>query len=166
MTDKPYNVLFLCTGNSARSIMAEALVTTMSAGRFRGFSAGSKPGGTVHPLAIEQVLATGYPVNNLRSKSWDEFAAAGAPQMDFIITVCDNAAGEVCPFWPGHPMTAHWGFQDPAAATGTEEERRHVFARICREIKTRLNIFLNLPIDKLEKMAIQQEMDRIGETRP
>ena len=165
MTEKTYNVLFLCTGNSARSIMAEALVTTMGKGRFRGFSAGSHPGGTVNPFAIEQVKATGYPVDNLRSKSWDEFSAPDAPQMDFIITVCDNAAGETCPYWPGHPMTAHWGFEDPAAATGTDEEKRAVFSKVFRQIMSRMNTFVNLPLHMLEKNAIQHEIKAIGATK-
>jgi arsenate reductase len=134
MSEKTYNVLFLCTGNSARSIMAEALVTTMSKGRFKGFSAGSQPSGVVNPFAIEQVKATGYPVDNLRSKSWDEFAEPDAPKMDFIITVCDHAAGEACPYWPGHPLTAHRGFEDPAAANGTDEEKRAIFHKIFRQI--------------------------------
>jgi arsenate reductase (thioredoxin) len=164
MTDKTYNVLFLCTGNSARSIMAEALVTTMGKGRFKGFSAGSKPGGTVNPFAIEQVKKLGYPIDKLRSKSWDEFARPDAPHMDFIITVCDNAAGEVCPFWPGHPATAHWGFQDPAAVEGTDEEKRAAFEKICRQIAERIKTFVTLPLDKLEKNAIQQEIKKIGET--
>ncbi|GAB3550119.1 arsenate reductase ArsC [Noviherbaspirillum agri] len=164
MTDKTYNVLFLCTGNSARSIMAEALVTTMGQGRFRGFSAGSKPGGKVNPFAIEQVEATGYPIDNLRSKSWDEFAAPGAPQMDFIITVCDNAAGEQCPYWPGHPMSAHWGFEDPAAVEGTDEEKRAAFSKVFRQIMGRVNTFVNLPIGMLEKNAIQKGIKAIGET--
>jgi arsenate reductase len=165
MSDKSYNVLFLCTGNSARSIMAEALVTTMSKGRFKGFSAGSKPGGVVNPFAIEQVKTTGYPVDNLRSKSWDEFAAPDAPKMDFIITVCDNAAGEACPYWPGHPLTAHWGFEDPAAATGTDEEKRAVFHKIFRQIVSRVNSFVSLPIHMLEKNAIQQHIKEIGESK-
>lgn len=164
MADKTYNILFLCTGNSARSIMAEALVNTMSKGRFKGFSAGSNPGGTVNPFAIEMVTRTGYPVDNLRSKSWDEFAAPDAPHMDFIITVCDNAAGEVCPHWPGHPATAHWGFEDPAAAEGTDEEKRAVFEKIYRQILARMNTFLSLPLHVLEKHAIQQEIRKIGET--
>lgn len=162
MTDKTYNVLFLCTGNSARSIMAEALVTTLGKGRFRGFSAGSHPGGTVNPFAIEQVKSTGYPIENLRSKSWDEFAAPDAPQMDFIITVCDNAAGETCPYWPGHPLSAHWGFEDPAAAVGTDEEKRAVFNKVFRQIMARVNVFVNLPLHMLEKNAIKREMDAIG----
>jgi arsenate reductase len=165
MQEKVYNVLFLCTGNSARSIMAEALVTTMGKGRFKGFSAGSHPGGTVNPFAIEQVAHTGYPTDELRSKSWDEFGVPDAPHMDFIITVCDNAAGEVCPHWPGHPMSAHWGFEDPAAAlVNSVEEKRTVFNRIFRQIMTRMNIFVSLPLHILEKNAIQREIQAIGET--
>lgn len=164
MSEKIYNVLFLCTGNSARSIMAEALVTVMGNGRFRGFSAGSFPGGTVNPFAIEQVKAIGYPIENLRSKSWNEFSSPDAPQMDFIITVCDNAAGEVCPFWPGHPLSAHWGFEDPAAATGTDEEKRAFFHQIFRQIRSRVSTFVNLPLHLLEKSAIQHEIKSIGNT--
>jgi arsenate reductase len=164
MTDKTYNVLFLCTANSARSIMAEALVTTMGKGRFQGFSAGSKPGGKVNPFAIEQVRKTGYPVENLRSKSWNEFAGQDAPQMDFIITVCDNAAGEACPFWPGHPATAHWGFEDPAAVEGSDAEKRAAFERIFKQIKARMEAFANLPIAMLDKHAIQQRIKEIGGT--
>ena len=164
MTDRTYNVLFLCTGNSARSIMAEALVTTMSKGRFRGYSAGSKPGGTVNPFAIEQVGKTAYPVDHLRSKSWDEFAASGAPHLDFIITVCDNAAGETCPYWPGHPATAHWGFEDPAAVEGSDEVKRAAFEKIFRQILARMNTFLSLPVHLLEKHALEQEIRKIGDT--
>ena len=164
MNDKTYNVLFLCTGNSARSIMAEALLTTMGKGRFKGFSAGSYPGGTVNPFAIEKVKETGYPVQNLRSKSWDEFAQAGAPKMDFIITVCDNAAGEVCPIWPGQPISAHWGFEDPAAAEGSDEDKWRVFDKVYRQILSRVHVFLSLPLPMLEKRAIQHEMKAIGET--
>lgn len=163
MPNKTYNVLFLCTGNSSRSIMAEALVTTMGNGRFRGFSAGSKPNGAVNPFAIELVESTSYPTEQLRSKSWDEYASADAPQMDFIITVCDDAAGEVCPYWPGHPMTAHWGFEDPAAATGTDEHKREVFHKVFRQIMARVNIFVNLPLHTLETNAIQHEIKRIGQ---
>lgn len=163
MNDKVYNVLFLCTGNSARSIMAEALVTAMGKGRFRGFSAGSHPGGTVNPFAVEQVAASGYPMDQLRSKSWDEFGAPDAPHMDFIFTVCDNAAGEACPYWLGHPLTAHWGFEDPAAATGTDEEKRAVFHKVFRQIMTRMNIFVSLPLNMLEKNAIQREVAAIGQ---
>lgn len=164
MTDKTYNVLFLCTGNSARSIMAEALVATMGKGRFKGFSAGSKPGGKVNPFAIEQVKKTGYPVDNLRSKSWDEFAGPDAPHMDFIVTVCDNAAGEACPIWPGHPATAHWGFEDPAAVEGTDEEKRAAFEKIFKQIMARMNTFVSLPIAMLEKHMIQKEIQSIGDT--
>ena len=164
MTEKTYNVLFLCTGNSARSIMAEALVTTMSKGRFKGYSAGSQPGGTVNPFAIEKVKETGYPLDHLRSKSWDEFAAPGAPHMDFIITVCDNAAGEACPVWPGHPASAHWGFEDPAAVEGTDEQKRAAFTRIFKQIVGRMNTFLALPIDRLDKHAVSQELKAIGNT--
>lgn len=164
MKAKMYNVLFLCTGNSARSIMAEALLTTMSKGRFKGHSAGSQPGGTVNPFAIEKVKETGYPLDSLRSKSWDEFAAPGAPHMDFIITVCDNAAGEACPIWPGHPASAHWGFEDPAAVEGTDEQKRAAFTKIFKQIVGRMNMFLTLPIDNLEKHAITQEVKAIGNT--
>ena len=164
MTDKTYNVLFLCTANSARSIMAEALLTTMSKGQFKGFSAGSKPGGTVNAFAVEQVKKTGYSLENLRSKSWDEFAAPDAPHMDFIITVCDNAAGEVCPVWPGHPATAHWGFEDPAAVDGSDEMKRAAFEKTFKQMVTRMNSFINLPLHMLEKRAIQQEIKNIGAT--
>lgn len=164
MQDKVYNVLFLCTGNSARSIMAEALVTTMGNGRFKGYSAGSQPNGAVNPFAIEQVATTSYPVDGLRSKSWDEFGGAEAPQMDFIFTVCDNAAGETCPYWPGHPMSAHWGFEDPAAVAGTDEEKREAFHRIFRQIMARMSIFVSLPLQMLEKNAIQHEIHTIGAT--
>ncbi|KRB87632.1 arsenate reductase ArsC [Noviherbaspirillum sp. Root189] len=164
MTDKTYNVLFLCTGNSARSIMAEALVTTMGKGLFQGFSAGSKPAGKVNPFAIEQVQKTGYPVDKLRSKSWDEFALEAAPSMDFIITVCDNAAGEACPYWPGHPATSHWGFEDPAAVEGTDAEKRAAFEKVFKQIMGRINIFVNLPLQLLEKQAIQEAIEKIGDT--
>ncbi|WP_394781474.1 arsenate reductase ArsC [Undibacterium sp.] len=164
MPEKYFNILFLCTGNSARSIMAEALVTTMSKGRFIGYSAGSNPGGQVNPFAIEKVRETGYALENLRSKNWDEFARPDAPHMDFIITVCDNAAGEMCPIWPGHPASAHWGFEDPAAVDGTDEEKRAAFSKIFRQIMVRLNSFLALPIERLEKQAIQHEIKKIGES--
>lgn len=164
-TDKAYNVLFLCTGNSARSIMAEAMLNTMGKGRFKAYSAGSHPGGTVNPFAIEQIKSTGYSLDNLRSKSWDEFAAPDAPKMDFIITVCDNAAGEVCPIWPGQPISAHWGFEDPAAATGTDEEKRAVFSTVAKQIHTRVNLLNSIPVAMLEKTAIKREMDAIGATK-
>lgn len=162
MTDKVYNVLVLCTGNSARSIMAEALINTMGHGRFRAYSAGSQPGGVVNPFAIEQIKATGYPLGNLRSKSWDEFSAPGAPAMDFVITVCDNAAGEVCPFWPGHPLKAHWGFEDPAALVGTDDEKRHIFHKVFTQIMNRVQLFVNLPLQVLDPAALKQEIDKIG----
>lgn len=164
MAEKTYNVLFLCTGNSARSIMAEALISTMGHGRFRGYSAGSKPNGKVNPFAIEQARKTGYAVDNLRSKSWDEFAAPDAPHMDFIITVCDNAAGEQCPVWPGHPASAHWGFEDPAAVEGSDEEKRAAFEKVFRQIMAKMNSFVSLPMQLLDKHAIQQEMKKIGDT--
>jgi arsenate reductase len=162
MSEKIYNILVLCTGNSARSIMAEALINTMGGGRFHAYSAGSFPTGKVNPFAIEQVAALGYPINDLRSKNWDEFAQPGAPQMDFIITVCDRAAGETCPVWPGQPISAHWGFEDPAAVEGDDEAKRRAFARIFRQIMTRVRIFMSLPLDKLDKIAIKREMDHIG----
>ncbi|HEY6774095.1 MAG TPA: arsenate reductase ArsC [Oxalicibacterium sp.] len=161
-TEKTYNVLFLCTGNSARSIMAEAMLNTMGKGHFIAYSAGSHPGGMVNPFAIEQIRETGYPIENLRSKSWDEYAAPGAPKMDFIITVCDNAAGEVCPVWPGQPVSAHWGFEDPAAATGTDEEKRAVFSKVAKQIHTRVNLLNSLPAAMLEKTAIKHELDAIA----
>lgn len=166
MAGKPYNVLFLCTGNSARSIMAEALLSTKGQGRFNVFSAGSHPGGVVNPFAIEQVAKTGYPTDRLRSKSWDEFAVAGAPPMDFIITVCDQAAGEVCPIWPGHPVSAHWGFEDPAAFQGSDEQKRAVFDKVFQQILNRVHAFAGLPFDMLDRAAIQREMKKIGETDP
>ncbi|MBC3883823.1 arsenate reductase ArsC [Undibacterium griseum] len=162
MNDRIYHVLFLCTGNSARSIMAEAMMNAIGKGRFMAYSGGSFPAGAVNPLAIEQLTQLGLETAALRSKSWSEFGAPDAPHMDFVITVCDNAAGEICPVWPGQPMTAHWGFQDPAAITGTEAEKRAGFVRVCREIKTRLDLFQSLPIGKLEKLALQRELDRIG----
>ncbi len=164
MTEKTYNVLFLCTGNSARSIMAEALVTTLGNGKFKGYSAGSQPGGKVNPFAIEKVEKTGYPVENLRSKNWGEFARPDAPHMDFIITVCDNAAGEVCPIWPGHPTSAHWSFQDPVAVEGTDDEERAAFDRVFRQMATRMHAFVSLPLHLLDKAAIQQEIRKISDS--
>lgn len=162
MTRKPYNILVLCTGNSARSIIGEALFNTMGAGRFNAYSAGSHPTGRVNPFAIELVQALGYPVGNLRSKSWDEFAQPGAPELDFVITVCDRAAGEVCPFWPGQPVTAHWGFPDPAAVVGTDEEKRAAFAQTVRQIRNRVQLFLSLPLETLGRMAIEKKVRAIG----
>lgn len=166
MSEKLYNVLILCTGNSARSIMAEALFSTLGHGRFRAFSAGSHPGGTVNPFAIEQVTKIGYPTDALRSKSWDEFAAPDAPKMDFVITVCDQAAGEVCPVWPGHPVSAHWGFEDPAAFEGSDAQKRAMFEKIFHQILNRVQLFVSLPLDGLDRDSIQREMKRISETRP
>lgn len=157
-----YNVLILCTGNSSRSIMAEALINTLGHNRFCAYSAGSQPLGTVNPFAVEQVLATGYPADNLRSKSWDEYAGANAPHMDFVITVCDNAAGEVCPIWPGHPLTTHWGFADPAAATGTDDEKRRVFHHVFQQIRDCVQLFVNLPLHTLDPSQTKRELDRIG----
>lgn len=162
MDDKVYNVLFLCTGNSARSIMAEAVLNTLGRGRFRAWSAGSQPAGAVHPLALEELAGTAYPLGRLRSKSWEEFSQPGAPHMDFIVTVCDKAAGETCPLWPGHPISAHWSFEDPAAVAGTEDERRAAFHRVYRQILTRMNLFASLPLHMLEKNAIKAELDGIG----
>lgn len=162
MSEKPYNVLFLCTGNSARSIMAEAMLNGTDARRFCAFSAGSHPAVAVNPYALEQIQAIGYSPVGLRSKSWDEFAVAGAPNMDFVITVCDKVAGEACPFWPGQPVTANWSFRDPAIAIGTADEVRQVFATVCREIKMRLDIFRSLPLEKLDKLALQRELAKIG----
>jgi arsenate reductase len=159
---KPYNILVLCTGNSARSIMGEALFNTMGAGRFQAYSAGSHPSGKVNPFAIELVQALGYPTEKLRSKSWDEFAEVGAPQMDFVVTVCDNAAGEVCPLWPGQPVTAHWGFPDPAAVVGSDEVKRAAFARTMRQMRHRVQLFLSLPLETLDHMAIENKMRAIG----
>jgi arsenate reductase len=159
---KPYNILVLCTGNSARSIMAEALLNTMGAGRFKAYSAGSHPTGRVNPYATEQVRSLGYPTEGLRSKSWDEFAQPDAPVMDFILTVCDNAAGEVCPVWPGKPVTAHWGFPDPAAVTGTEEEKRAAFARTMHQIRNRVQLFMSLPLETLDRMAVESRMRALG----
>ena len=166
MSDRVYNILFLCTGNSARSIMAEALATQLGSGRFKAYSAGSKPGGTVNPFAIELVRQIGCPIENLRSKSWDEFAAPDAPHMDFIITVCDNAAGEECPFWPGKPNTAHWGFADPAAVEGSDDDKRREFQNIFIQITNRVRAFTSLPLAALDANAIQREMVAIGERDP
>ena len=160
---KIYNVLILCTGNSARSIIGEALFNTMAAGRLKAFSAGSHPTGRVNPFAIEQVRALGYPVENLRSKSWDEFAAPGAPALDFVITVCDKTAGEMCPFWPGQPITAHWGFPDPAEVEGTDDRKRAAFAQTLRQMRRRVELFLSLPMDALDSFAIEKQVRAIGQ---
>ena len=162
MTVKPYQILILCTGNSARSIMAEAIINTLGAGRFVAHSAGSQPAGRVHPLALEKLSAIGYPTAQLRSKSWDEFAATDAPQMDFIITVCDNAAGETCPLWPGQPISAHWGFPDPAAVQGSAAEQRAAFEQVFQRITQRVRLLLNLPLASLDALAIRRELQNIG----
>lgn len=160
--NKTYNVLFLCTGNSARSVMAEGLLNLLGQGRFRAFSAGSQPTGRVNPFAIEILQSVGCDTSGLRSKRWDEFAAPGAPPMDFIITVCDNAAGEACPIWPGHPATAHWGFEDPAAVQGTDEEKRAAFHKVFHQIRNRVQLFLQLPVDKLDRLALLNQVRGIG----
>jgi arsenate reductase (thioredoxin) len=160
MADRVFNTLFLCTGNSARSIMAEALLNTMGQNRFHAFSAGSMPTGKVNPFAIEKVKTLGYVTEGLRSKSWDEFAKADAPKMDIIITVCDNAAGEVCPIWPGHPAAAHWGFPDPAAAEGTNAEKRHAFDLVFHAIRRRLELLVNLPTEKITHLAQNRKLDQ------
>jgi arsenate reductase len=160
---KTYNVLILCTGNSARSIIGEALFNTMAAGRIKAFSAGSHPTGRVNPFAVEAVRGLGYPIENLRSKSWDEFAAPGAPELDFVITVCDKAAGEMCPFLPGQPITAHWGFPDPAEVEGTDDQKRAAFAKTLRQMRRRVELFLSLPIDALDSFAIEKQVRAIGQ---
>jgi len=157
-----YNVLFLCTGNSARSILAEALMNHWGSGRFRGFSAGSFPKGAVHPLALELLRRLGLPSEGFRSKSWNEFAEPGAPPMDFVITVCDQAAGETCPVWRGHPVVAHWGVPDPAAVTGSEKERQQAFGDALAALERRVKLFVKLPIEKLDAMAIARETRAIG----
>jgi arsenate reductase len=161
----PYNVLFLCTGNSARSIMAEALVNHWGRGRFHGFSAGSHPKGAVHPIALELLSRYHMPVENLRSKSWDEFAQPGAPSLHFVFTVCDRAAAEVCPIWPGQPMTAHWGVEDPATVEGSDDTKVRAFNKAFRELDARIKIFTSLRLELLDRMALQRELDAIGHTQ-
>ena len=158
------NVLFLCTGNSARSIMAEALLNFWGRGRFQAFSAGSHPKGEVHPLALDVLNRNRVPSERARSKSWDEFAAPGAPPLDFVFTVCDNAAHEVCPVWPGQPMTAHWGIHDPAAVEGTDDEKLRAFNRAFRELDARLKLFTSLRLEMLDRMALKRQLDAIGES--
>ena len=170
-SDKMYNVLFLCTGNSARSVMAEAVLNRLGSsgahgGRFKGYSAGSHPTGRVHPYALDLLQRLNHPTGELRSKGWDEFAEPGAPQMDFVFTVCDNAAGEVCPIWPGQPMTAHWPFQDPAAFEGTEAEKRQLFADVYGQIHNRVAIFVNLPISALDRLSLQKRLTEMGSRQP
>lgn len=162
MAERVYNVLFLCTGNSARSVMAEAILNRIGEGRFKAYSAGSHPAGRVNPFSLELLKGNGHVIEGLRSKSWDEFAKPEAPQMDFVITVCDSAAGEMCPVWPGQPMTAHWGFQDPAALEGSDEEKRRLSHLIYQQIASRLRIFLNLPMAALDRLSLQQKVKDIG----
>lgn len=160
MPDRIYNVLFLCTGNSARSILAEALLNRDGQGRFRAYSAGSFPKGAVHPMALAILSELDFETEDLRSKSWDEFAGPDAPRFDFIFTVCDNAAGETCPIWPGHPMTAHWGIEDPAAVEG--DRQREAFLRALNYLRNRINLFLALPLESIDQMALQQRLREIG----
>jgi len=162
MTDRVYNVLFLCTGNSARSILAEVLIDRWGRGQFKGYSAGSFPKGAVHPLTFELLERVRLPTDGLRSKSWDEFARPDAPVMDFVFTVCDQAAGEICPVWPGNPITAHWGVPDPAAVEGSEEHRRQAFRDACRQLEARIKLFTAPPIDKLDRLALKRRADQIG----
>jgi len=156
------NVLFLCTGNSARSILAEAYLNSAGQGRFAAHSAGSHPAGKVNPFALELLEKNRLPTAGLRSKNWDEFARAGAPKLDFVFTVCDNAAGETCPLWPGQPITAHWGVADPAAVQGTDAEKRKAFLRAFTELSVRINLLLALPLDKLDRLVLQKKLDDIG----
>jgi protein-tyrosine-phosphatase len=161
-SDRPFNVLFLCTGNSARSILAEVMMNAMGAPRFKAYSAGSQPNGRVNPFAIELLQKNRLPVEGLRSKSWDEFAAPGAPELDFVFTVCDNAAGEVCPLWPGQPITAHWGVEDPAAVEGSDDEKRKAFFQAYNRLHNRIQLFLSLPLAKLDRVALTQRLREIG----
>jgi arsenate reductase len=162
VADRPYNVLFLCTGNSARSILAEAILQREGIGKFKAYSAGSHPKGEVHPYARDLLEQRNHPVKDLRSKGWDEFAVEGAPKLDFVFTVCDDAANEVCPIWPGQPMRAHWGLPDPAAAEGNEAERRLAFADTYRMLKNRISVFVSLPMDSLDRLALQKKLSNIG----
>jgi arsenate reductase len=160
--ERVYNVLFLCTGNSARSVFGEALLNQLGGGRFCGFSAGSHPRGDVHPMTLQVLAEAGIPTNGLRSKSWDEFATSAAPQMDFVFTVCDNTAGEACPVWPGHPMTAHWGIDDPAAVQGPELIRKAAFEEALRFMRNRITAFVNLPLVSIDRMSLARKLHGIG----
>jgi arsenate reductase len=164
MTDRVYNVLFLCTGNTARSILAESILRKDGAGRFNSFSAGSHPKGVINPFAIKTIAEYGYPTEGFRSKNWEEFATPDAPKMDFVFTVCDNAAGEACPVWPGQPMTAHWGIEDPAAVEGLDIEKQRAFNLAFRYMKNRISLLLALPIHRLDKLALKASLREIGET--
>ena len=163
MSDKIFNVLFLCTGNTARSVLAEGILRKDGAGRFNAFSAGSQPKGVVNPFALKVLGAYGCPVEGYRSKSWDEFAAPGAPVMDFVFTVCDSAAGEACPFWPGQPMTAHWGVADPAAIEGTDIEKEAAFVTAFRQMRNRISAFAALPVKSLDRLTLKARLDAIGQ---
>lgn len=165
MSDRVYHVLFLCTGNSARSILAEAILQQEGQGRFRAYSAGSNPAGRVHPYSLDLLKTLGHPVEDLRSKNWDEFSGADAPQLDFVFTVCDNAAGETCPVWPGQPMTAHWGISDPAAVTGSEAEQRAAFTEAYRMMFNRISLFLALPLESIDRMSLQNRLKDIGKQK-
>jgi protein-tyrosine-phosphatase len=160
--DRPFNVLFLCTGNSARSILAESMMSAMGAPRFKAWSAGSHPTGSVNAFAVELLQKNRLPTEGLRSKSWDEFAAPAAPELDFVFTVCDSAAGEVCPIWPGQPITAHWGVEDPAAAEGSDEDKRKAFFHAYNRLQNRIQLFLSLPLTKLDRVALTQRLREIG----
>jgi arsenate reductase len=166
MADKPYNVLFLCTGNSARSVMAECILNRWGHGRFRAYSAGSQPKGRVHPMTLRLLRDYNYRTDSLRSKSWDEFAKPEAPPLDFVFTVCDNAAEEVCPVWPGQPMTAHWGVEDPAAFVGPEDKALAFFKRVYSYLDNRIKIFVSLPIGSLDRLSLQRRLEAIGRTAP
>ena len=162
MADRTYNVLFLCTGNSARSIFGEAILNKAGTGRFTAFSAGSRPAGAVHPYALDLLRQLDRPVSDLRSKAWDELSAPGAPQLDFVFTVCDDAAAETCPVWPGQPMSAHWGIPDPVKVEGTEAEKRLAFADAYRMLNNRISAFINLPIASLDRLSLKNRLDAIG----
>lgn len=162
MTERSYSVLFLCTGNSARSILAEAILNRKGGGRFRAFSAGSHPAGRVNPHALDLLARLGFGTGGLRSKSWDEFAAPGAPELDFVFTVCDNAAGEVCPVWPGHPVTGHWGVPDPAAVEGSDMDKAHAFREAFRILERRIDLFVALPIKSLDRLSLAKKVRDIG----
>lgn len=163
MPDRLYNVLFLCTGNTARSVLAEAILQKVGAGKFRAFSAGSQPKGVVNPFTLTTLKAFGYPTEGFRSKSWDEFAVPGAPEMDFVFTVCDSAAGEVCPIWPGHPMTTHWGIDDPAAVEGSDIDKERAFATAFKSMRNRIQVFVDLPLASLDRMSLRSKLQNIGE---
>ena len=163
MSDPIFNVLFLCTGNTARSVLAEGILRKDGAGRFNAFSAGSQPKGVVNPFALKVLGAYGYPVEGYRSKSWDEFATPGAPVMDFVFTVCDSAAGEACPFWPGQPMTAHWGIADPAAIEGADMAKEAAFVTAFRQMRNRISAFAALPVKSLDRLSLKARLDAIGQ---